>query len=168
MQVSAPVSGTTVPEAAVVVYGSTAAGASVTVAGQPAAVDANGGFRAETELGPGVNTFEVVATGSNGDQESAIIVVTSLALEPRPFLLLVTEPRDQIIVTAPNQPVEGYTGSRAVLSVKGVSVPVDPFGAFATTVTLEPGPNIIEVLATNDDGQVRSVVVAVIYRAPEN
>ena len=168
LQVRAPVSGSTVPEAAVVVYGFTVPGATVTVDGNPAVVDANGGFRAETQLEPGVNTFQVSAADQAGNLESATIVVTSLALEPRPFLLVVTEPRDQIIVMTPNLPVEGYTGSRAVVSVEGVSVPVDPFGAFSATITLEPGPNIIDVLATNDDGQVRSVVVAVIYRPPGN
>ena len=151
-----------------VVYGFTVPGATVTVDGNPAVVDANGGFRAETQLEPGVNTFQVLAADQAGNLESATIVVTSLALEPRPFLLVVTEPRDQIIVMTPNLPVEGYTGSRAVVSVEGVSVPVDPFGAFSATITLEPGPNIIDVLATNDDGQVRSVVVAVIYRPPGN
>ena len=31
-------------------------------------------------------------------------------------------------------------------------------------ITLEPGPNIIDVVATNNDGQVLSTVIALIYR----
>jgi len=37
-------------------------------------------------------------------------------------------------------------------------------GNFSTLVALEPGPNIIDVVSTNSDGQVMSAVTAVIYR----
>lgn len=164
LQVRAPANGTTVPGGAVVVFGLTSPGASVIVADSPATVDPNGGFRAEAELSPGVNTIEVVASDGAGNEESATIRVTSLALPPQPFLLLITEPQNQSIVTNSNLRLTGRTGPLAIVSVNGVSVEVDPFGTFATVVTLEAGPNIIDVVATNDDGQVLSTVVAVIYR----
>ncbi len=148
-------------------FGRTSARALVTVADTPATVDANGGFRAEAELIPGVNTIKIVAYDEVGNQESATIMVTSLALPPQPFLLLITEPQDQSIVTDPNLRLAGRTGPLAIVSVNGVSVAVDPFGTFATVVTLEAGPNIIDVVSTNDDGQILSTVVAVIYRPAE-
>ena len=52
----------------------------------------------------------------------------------------------------------------AVVSVNGVSVPVDPVGIYSTVLSLEEGPNIIDVLATNVDGEVLSTIIALIYR----
>jgi hypothetical protein len=146
------------------VFGLTSPGASVTVDSKAATVDANGGFRAEAELNPGINTIEIVSFDGAGNVESATVRVTSLALPPQPFLLLITEPQDQTIVSDSNLRLAGRTGPFAIVSVNGVSVAVDPFGTFSTVVTLDSGPNIIDVVATNDDGQVLSTVLAVIYR----
>ena len=79
-------------------------------------------------------------------------------------MLLVTEPQDQSVVSQENIRLSGRTGPEAIASVNGVSVSVDRVGIFSTVITMEPGPNIIDVVATNDDGQVLSAVVAVIYR----
>ena len=58
----------------------------------------------------------------------------------------------------------GRTAAGGIVSVNGVSTPVDGLGIFTTTVALEPGPNIIDVVATSPEGEVQSSVVAVIYR----
>ena len=167
LSVLAPRDGSTVPGSAVVAYGLTLPGASVTVNGVPATVDVNGGFRAETDLNPGVNVVEIVATTGAGDDVVVRRTVDSLSLPPQPFLLVIDEPPPQSIVTQPRQRLAGHTSPQAVVSVNGVSVAVSPFGAFDTTVSLEPGPNIIEVVSTNQDGQVLSAIVPVIYRPPE-
>lgn len=164
LNVAGPLDGATVPGEAVVVYGLTLPGAEIEVNGSAAAVDKNGGFSAETALVPGVNSIEVRAFDGLGNQESTTLSVTSLALPPQPFLLLVTEPQSQSVVNQPILRLSGRTGPNAIASINGVSVNVDLFGSFSTTVTLEPGPNIIDVVATNNDGQVLSTVVAVIYR----
>ena len=164
LTVAAPLDGATVPGEAVVVYGLTLPGAEVEVNGAAAAVDRNGGFSAETALVPGVNNIEVTAFDALGNRESATFIVTSLALPPQPFLLLVTEPRSQSVVNQRILRLSGRTGPDAIASINGVSVNVDLFGSFSTMVTLEPGPNLIDVVATNNDGQVLSTVVAVIYR----
>ena len=167
LSVLAPQDGSTVPGSAVVAYGLTLPEASVTVNGVPATVDVNGGFRAETDLNPGINVVEIVAATGAGDNVVVRRTVDSLSLPPQPFLLVIDEPPPQSIVTQPRQRLAGHTGPQAVVSVNGVSVAVNPFGAFDTTVTLEPGPNIIEVVSTNQDGQVLSAIVPVIYRHPE-
>ena len=164
LQVRAPADGSSVPGSAVVVHGLTNPGAAVDVNGSAAAIDSNGGFRAEAELEPGINTVVVVATDGPGNQETVSLNVTSLALPPQPFLLLISEPEDQSVLSDPLLRISGRTGPEAIASVNGVSVDVDLFGGFFTTVSLEPGPNIIDVVATNDDGQVLSTVIAVIYR----
>ena len=164
LDVQGPADGSTVRGDAVVIFGVASPGASLTVNGRVAAVGNDGGFQEEVQLSPGSNTVEVVATDSRGGRETAVLSITSLALPPQPFLLLVTEPRDQSIVFDSNLRLSGRTGSEAIVSINGVAVPVDLLGNFTTTITLESGPNIIDVVATNTDGQVLSTVVAVIYR----
>lgn len=164
LKVSAPQDGATVPGEAVVVYGLTLPGAGIEINGSAAAVDKKGGFSAETQLSPGLNNIEVTAFDGEGNRETASLVITSLALPPQPFLLLVTEPRTQSVVYNSLLRLTGRTGPNAIASINGVSVAVDLFGSFSTTVALEPGPNMIDVVATNNDGQILSTVVAVIYR----
>ena len=161
LQVYAPEDGATVPGNSVAVYGQTTPGARVVVSGVAATVDAQGGFRTVVPLEPALNV--VVVEASNGGDEVRRISrqVTSLAL---PFLLLITEPENESIVFSPTLPVAGRTGPNAIVSLNGRSVPVDRFGYFSSTVRLEEGPNLIDVVATNDDGQTFSSVLAVIYR----
>lgn len=164
LQVRAPVDGSHVRGDAVVVHGVATPGATVVINGQATAVDREGRFSAETSISPGANAIEVVATDSQGSRVSSRLTVTSLALPPQPFLLVITEPQDQSIVSGRNLRLSGRTGPEAIASVNGVSVNVDTLGFFSTIVTLEPGPNIIDVVATNNDGRVLSTVIAVIFR----
>ena len=164
LDVRAPQDGSTVRTDAVVVHGVTSPGALVHIEGVSAVVDPDGRFQAEVALAPGINTIKIVATDSIGNRESRELAVTSLALPPQPFLLLVTEPEDQSIVSEESVRLSGRTGPEAIASVNGVSVSVDVLGFFSTTVTLEQGPNIIDVVATDTDGRVLSTVIAVIYR----
>ncbi len=164
LQVRAPVDGSHVRGDAVVVHGIATPGATVAINGQATAVDREGRFSSETRISPGTNAIEVVATDSKGNRKSSRLTVTSLALPPQPFLLIITEPQDQSIISERNLRLSGRTGPEAIASVNGVSVTVDTLGFFSTTVTLEPGPNIIDVVATNNDGRVLSAVIAVIFR----
>ena len=163
LQVYAPEDGATVPGNTVVVYGQTTPGARVVVADVETEVDAQGGFRTVVPLQPEENEVVVVATGSAGGLKRVTRQVTSLAL---PFLLLITAPENESIVSSSILPLSGRTGPNAIVSINGRSVPVDRFGYFSSTVRLDEGPNIIDVVATNDEGQTLSSVLAVIYREP--
>ena len=79
------------------------------------------------------------------------------------FFLKVTEPKDESIVTSSVIPVGGTTSPDAVVSVNGEVVEVDERGNFTTMVTLEEGPNIIEVIASDFEGNKESTILAVIY-----
>ena len=159
----APEDGSTVPGGSVVVYGQTLPGARVFVAGNETAVDPQGGFRVSVPLDPAENEVVIMAQGESGNRREVTRRVTSLAL---PFLLLVTEPANETVVSTPSLPLSGRTGPSAIVSINGRSVPVDRFGYFSGTVQLDQGPNVIDVVATNNDGQTLSTVLAVIYRAP--
>lgn len=164
LQVRTPENGSEVPSDAVVVHGVASLGAQVTINGEAVTVGQDGGFRGEAALSPGVNQIEVVATDALGSRRVQVLTVTSLALPTLPFMLLITEPADQSIVLSSIIRLSGRTGPEAVVSVNGVSLPLDVLGIFSTKVTLEPGPNIIDVVATNNDGQIMSAVIAVIFR----
>ena len=163
LAVYAPEDESIVPGNSVVVYGQTEPGARVVVSEEEAVVDSRGGFRAEVSLEQGENLVEVTASSEDGARSYISRRVTSLA---SPFLLLITEPENQSVVSSSRLPLSGRTGPNAIVSVNGRSVPIDRFGYFSTTMLLVEGPNFIDVVATDDDGQTLSEVVAVIYRPP--
>jgi hypothetical protein len=163
--VRGPEKGSTLLTDAVVVHGVTTPGATVTINGDLAAVDDEGRFQAEVGLSPGINQIEVVATDAVGNRQSTTLTVTSIVLPPQPFFLLITEPKDQSVVSDSPIRVTGRTSADAVVSINGVNVPVDVLGIFSTLVTLEVGPNIIEVVATDTDGRVLSSIIALIFRS---
>jgi hypothetical protein len=84
-------------------------------------------------------------------------------ITPEPFFLLVTEPLGDIIVKSSPIAVIGSSTPDAVVSINGESVEVDIQGAFSAQVALEVGPNVIEVVASNLQGDQESVILALIY-----
>ena len=80
------------------------------------------------------------------------------------FLMLLS-PVDNSVVSTSEVPVSGMTVPDSYLSVNGVSVLVGSDGSFSTTVVLEEGPNLIEVIASDGNGDEQSAVLAIIYIA---
>ena len=142
--------------------------AAVTINDVPAVLERNGeegaSFWGTAALVPRENEITVVATDNRGNQAILVLSVRANAPPRLPFLLVITEPRDLSIVSTGIIRLSGRTGPEAVVSVKGISLGIDEVGKFSTLVALEPGPNIIDVVSTNSDGQVMSTVAAVIYR----
>ena len=148
----------------VVVHGYAHMDAKVQINDKPVPLDDTGRFSQLVDLAPGFNTITVEAETPDGETESATISVVSLLLPPQPFFLIITEPLDQTFAVQPTIPLVGRTTAGTVVTVNGVAVPVDVSGVFSTTVTLESGPNIIEVLGTSAEGEELDALVAVIYR----
>ena len=148
----------------VVVHGYAHMDAKVQINDMSVPLDDTGRFSQLVDLAPGFNTITVEAEIPDGETESATISVVSLLLPPQPFFLIITEPLDQTFAVHPTIPLVGRTTAGTVITVNGVAVPVDVSGVFSTTVTLEPGPNIIEVLGTSTEGEELDALVAVIYR----
>ena len=148
----------------VVVHGYAHMDAAVQINDMSVPLDETGRFSQLVDLSPGFNTITVEAEITDGETESATISVVSLLLPPQPFFLIITEPLDQTFAVHPTIPLVGRTTAGTVITVNGVAVPVDVSGVFSTTVTLEVGPNIIEVLGTSTDGEELDALVAVIYR----
>lgn len=77
--------------------------------------------------------------------------------------LTVSQPQNETTVCSADLEVKGTTETDAVLSVNGETVEVNEDGSFSTTVTLEEGPNSIEVLASDFEGNEGSAILTVIY-----
>jgi hypothetical protein len=75
----------------------------------------------------------------------------------------VTSPQDESIVNTPNIVVVGTTSPGAVVSVNGGLANVDAAGAFQLSLALEEGPNIIEVVASDVNGNELYEILSVIY-----
>lgn len=82
---------------------------------------------------------------------------------PATFFLEVVTPKDEVVVQESSVQVRGRTVPDAVVSVDGQPVEVDSSGNFSATVTLENGPNSIEVIASDFRGNQQSIVLSLIY-----
>lgn len=87
--------------------------------------------------------------------------------EQATLFLEITQPQDGAQVSTSAILVTGKTIPNAVVSIsvddKLEMAEVDRDGEFSVTVTLEEGPNFIEVVASDQEGNEKSASVAVIY-----
>ncbi len=84
------------------------------------------------------------------------------ALEESLFLEIV-EPANESVVSNSPVTVGGNTTPDAVVSINGEIVEVNALGEFAVSVLIDPGPNLIEVIASDIDGKQESAVLAIIF-----
>lgn len=143
----------------ITVSGKTLADAVVSVNGAIADVDYQGIFTSEVNLEAGPNIIEVVTSDFYGNEKSAILTVIYASALP----LTVIEPANDSVVTSQIVTVNGVTNADAVVSINGEIVSVDASGSFNEAVTLELGPNLIEVLASDFYGNSTTLTITVIY-----
>lgn len=101
-----------------------------------------------------------------GCQEATPVPPSPPPPEPPPsqgFFLEVAEPQDETVVNTSPILVSGSTSPEAEVSVNGTLIDVNEQGDFAAMVELEEGPNVIEVIATDYEGNEESCILAVIY-----
>ncbi|MDD5510392.1 MAG: hypothetical protein PHI12_06265 [Dehalococcoidales bacterium] len=159
LEINEPADEAVVSVSRITVSGKTAADAVVSINGIVADVDAEGIFNGEINLEAGPNVIEVVASDFYGNEKSAVLTVIYAAALP----VTVVEPVNDSVVTSPTVTVKGITNTDAVVSVNGNIVSVDETGDFSGPVALDPGPNLIEVLASDFYGNSASVLITVIY-----
>lgn len=80
-----------------------------------------------------------------------------------PLTLKVSTPLDESVVNTAVITVAGQTTPGAVVSIDGDLVDVDASGKFQAQVTLEEGPNILEITASDDKGSEVSSMVRLVY-----
>ena len=69
---------------------------------------------------------------------------------------------EESVVRGDSLKLTGVTSPDAVLSVNGVIIPLDDDGRFEVNLTLVPGPNLLEVVTSDLDGNTESKVITVI------
>ena len=79
------------------------------------------------------------------------------------FFLTVTHPVNESITSVDKVEVTGITVPSTVVSVNGNVADVDEGGNFTMMVVLEEGPNIIEVIASDLEGNEESRTLVIIY-----
>ena len=150
----------------VTIRGITSEGASVSVRGRAVAAGEEGRFQLPVPLAPGENTMDVFAINPDGARQSKNLTVTYFP--PEPFFLSITEPNPlELAVDKSILRLSGRTASDVTVTVKGISIPVDPLGIFSTNVTLEPGLNEINVVATGPMGEPLEEILKITYRPPQ-
>ncbi len=93
--------------------------------------------------------------------------VSSPTTTPVALFLTVTAPQNESILNSASIEVSGITSAGAVVSVSVdgtlAIANVDASGNFATSITLLEGPNFIEVVASDQQGNEESSTITVIY-----
>jgi uncharacterized protein YfaP (DUF2135 family) len=137
-------------------------GAWAIVNGTPVAVGTDGAFRFDLPLDEGPNTIEVSVANAGGRTQTRTSLVSFVPSESTlPFSLFY--PLDGVETRQPSIPVFGVTRPDAVVAINGDPVDVNASGIFSGLSELEEGANLVEVIATDIDGNVRSGVIAVFY-----
>ncbi len=137
-------------------------GSEIGINGIPVEVFEDGTFQRDLTLIDGVNLIEVMATGPGGQATSRQLVVFYVSpTAGLPFTLLY--PPDGLTVSHPAVNVLGVTTLDAIVGVNQIPVEVNSLGVFSASVALEEGANLVEVVATNIQGNIRFQTVAVFY-----
>ncbi len=93
--------------------------------------------------------------------------VSSSTTTPANLFLTVTTPQNESILSSADIEVSGITTAGAVVSVSVdgtlAIADVDASGDFETMITLLEGPNFIEVVASDQQGNEESSTLTVIY-----
>jgi glucodextranase-like protein len=81
-----------------------------------------------------------------------------------PLTLVVLSPQDGSTVNVPEVIVRGTSTPGAVVTVNDDILIVGDDGQFQSRVLLEQGPNLIEIVASNDVGDEQSVELGIVYQ----
>jgi glucodextranase-like protein len=80
-----------------------------------------------------------------------------------PVTIQITSPQDGATVNTPQVQVTGVSSPGAVVTVNDDILIAGPDGKFDSTVSLEDGLNLIEIVASNDSGSETSLELTVTY-----
>jgi hypothetical protein len=162
----------------VIVKGNTRAGATVSINNKLITSDGQGNFSLPLILESGPAAIDVIATDSAGNQAETLLLVnvvstpnsaTQIPEPPAPIPvpssgilpLKLTQPVDGATISSANIAVKGQTGPGATVTVNDEVITADDQGNFNVSVSLQPGPNAIDVMAIDSDGNSNEVLIIV-------
>ncbi len=141
-----------------VVSGVVSEASSLTVAGIPATVHADGSFAVPVSLGEGSNSIAIVATDAAGNQGSASLTVTRDTTPPTLTMDALPSEVSSATVTVSGSVETGIS----FVTVNGQPVTVSA-GRYSTSIALSFGSNVIFVEATDAAGNTATSSRAVSY-----
>jgi hypothetical protein len=177
LKISEPLDAAEIRNDTVTVKGQTAPRAMVSVDDKAGVADANGNFSVTINLDPGPNAIDVIATDDSGKEGEAIIMVnmmssgtpeaTVITGQPGSYQgtipLNVTQPTDAATIATDTVAVKGQTAPGAIVMVNDEIDVADDSGNFSITISLVPGPNAIDVIVQNEDGNENEIILMVNY-----
>jgi hypothetical protein len=175
LKVTEPVDAADINSETVTVKGQTVSGATISVHDNVGVADAQGNFSIAISLEQGLNAIDIIATDDKGNTGEALILVNCIppgqltapvAQSPSGVLtgsipLKVTQPVDAATLNTDTVTVKGQTAPGAIVIVNESIETADAVGNFNVTVDLVSGPNAIDVIAQNDDGDENEVIIIV-------
>jgi hypothetical protein len=97
----------------------------------------------------------------------AVPPTLAVATTPTPsslFVITVDSPREGETVRATPLTVRGQTAPGAVVSANDAVAIADAQGRFALTTPLDPGPNVLEIIASKTSGEQVFAILTVLYQ----
>ena len=91
---------------------------------------------------------------------------TPLVLGSGPLHVTIASPADETVVAVPQVDVAGQAPRDTVITINDAIVVVGANGQFSVTVPLQDGPNELDVLASDPDGNQVSATLFVTYESP--
>jgi Glucodextranase, domain B len=171
LSVTEPTDSTTINGDTVNVQGTTTPGATVSVNDNVVTADSTGAFSTNVSLDAGPNAIDVIATDDNNNQGEVLLMVnampttstatSALGASQGTLPLAVTSPIDSATLSTSTVTVQGRTTPGATVTVNGNSDVADANGNFSIGVSLDNGPNAIDVIATDDSGNLGEVLLMV-------
>lgn len=171
LEIFAPTDGIIVRDSIIVVHGKAHPGSHITIDGVNVIPDERGYFGKGIMLETGDNAINIVV--AMGAQVKAQATRHVKLLSRQPIFLSIREPLNRSLALTQNIPVSGLTTPDAKITVQGEEVgvkvkqmpelPIKELGVFSAEVSLSVGTNHIQVIASNESGQVIETDLVIAY-----
>jgi hypothetical protein len=91
------------------------------------------------------------------------VAITNTPATSGTLRLQILSPQDEAVLNTPQVEVIGSAPAGAVVSIDDEILVVGVDQQFQTTVSLDEGPNLIEIIASDENGNEMSVLLTVTY-----
>ena len=174
LTIMSPTDGSDVNGSSVTVSGHTAQGATINVGDQVTTADSSGNFSLNVNLDDGPNALDVIATNDSGNRGEVDLMVNSIPsttptatsgsqviTSTGALPLTVTQPTDGATLNTNDVTIIGRTVPGATVTVNSVTDVADAAGNFSIALSLDNGPNALDVIAMDNNGNQGEVLLMV-------
>lgn len=111
----------------------------------------------------GIEAGQPTVGGSPSQPAATFPVPTPVILTSGPLVLTLNSPLDDAVVGKPQINLSGNVSRDAVMTIND-KIYVLPPGDFSIPLTLEDGPNALEIVASDTDGNEVDLILTVTYQ----